>query len=81
MSGRRIGIANILERELPDESGVVALRMSALLNIHDPETGTSIKEKVFAGSMVSIGVDRYCVVKVEQGTTSPGWVTVRKLAP
>lgn len=81
LSERRVGVANILERDLPDEHGVVASRMSALLNVHDPKTGESVKEKVFVGSVVSIGADRYCVVSVEQGKASPGSISLRKLAP
>jgi hypothetical protein len=79
LSERRVGVANILERELPDANGVVAPRMSAMLNIHDPKTRTSVKEHVFEGSVVAIGADRYCVVSVEQGETAPGSISLRKL--
>jgi len=81
LSDCAVGIGNIFERDLPDEHGVVAPRMSAVLVISDRKTGESRREKVFAGSVVSIGGDRYCVVSVEEGETSPGWVTVRKLRP
>jgi len=81
LSERRVGISNIFERDLPDDKGVVASRLSALLTIHDPKTKESRKEKVIVGSMVSIGADRYCVVDIEEGKTEPGSISVRKLAP
>lgn len=81
LSGRHVGVANILERELPDQNGAVASRMSALLNIYDPSTRESAKKTVSAGSVVEIGDDKYCIIHVEQGETSPGWISLRKLAP
>jgi len=76
-----VGIGNIYERDLPDENGVVAPRLSAVLVIHNPTTGEIRRETVVVGSTVVIGADRYCVVKLEEGQTSPGWVSVSKLSP
>jgi len=55
--------------------------MSAVLVIHNPTTGEIRRETVVVGSTVVIGADRYCVVKLEEGQTSPGWVSVSMLPP
>jgi hypothetical protein len=81
ISQHLVGAANIFERDLPDETGTVAPRMSATLSIQDLQTRQSRTEKVFAGSTLSLGVDRYCVVTVEEGSSQPGVVVLRKLAP
>jgi hypothetical protein len=79
LSDRLVGIGNIFERDVPDASGVVAARLSAVLVITDPTTQQSRRETVIEGSVVTIGGDRYCVVELEAGTREPGWVSIRKL--
>lgn len=80
ISGYRVGISNIWERDLPDSEGLVASRVSALLTIHDPVSRQTRRQEVFAGSTVSLGEDRYCVVSVEEGRAEPGVVTFRKIS-
>ncbi len=79
LSNKDVGISNIIERELPDDQGTVASRVSCVLVIHDPKTDEIQRETVFAGQTVSIGSDRYCVVSVEPGKGAPGWVSLRAL--
>jgi hypothetical protein len=55
ISERQVGISNIWARDLPDKNGTVASRMSAQLTIYDPATKKSVKEIVYAGSVVAIG--------------------------
>jgi hypothetical protein len=79
LSSKDVGISNIFERELPDDTGNVASRLSAVLVIHDPQTDELRRETVFDGSVVSIGADRYCVVSVERGQAGPGWISLRRV--
>jgi hypothetical protein len=79
LSKRQVGISNIFERDLPDASGAVASRLSAVLVIFDPETKESRRETVIESSVVTIGDDRYCVVALEEGKNEPGWVSIRKM--
>lgn len=79
LSNKDVGISNIFERDLPDDKGTIAPRVSGVLVIHDPKTDEIQRETVFAGSVVSIGGDRYCVVSVELGKGSPGWVSLRQV--
>jgi hypothetical protein len=79
LSNKDVGVSNIFERELPDEQGVIAPRLSAVLVIHDPHTDAIRRETVFAGNIVSIGGDRYTVVSVELGKGSPGWISLRQV--
>jgi hypothetical protein len=81
LSEHQVGISNIFERDLPDASGAVASRLSAVLVIFDPKTKQTRRETVIADGVVTIGADRYCVVKLEEGKSAPGSITVRKLAP
>jgi len=80
LSDHQVGISNIFERDLPDASGVVAPRLSAVLVIFDPATKQSRRETVMADSVVTIGSDRYCVLSLEEGKAQPGSISVRKLA-
>lgn len=77
-----VGISNIFARELPDDAGVVAKRLSASLSIHDPKTDSLRHEIVVPGNIVTIGADRYCVTNVDYGSDpKPGSVELQKLAP
>lgn len=78
ISGHTVGVGNIWERELPDETGVIAPRLSASLTIEDLATKEIRHEKVFTGSVVSLGADRYSVVNIEEGESSPGAIILRK---
>jgi hypothetical protein len=78
ISGHLVGVSNIWERDLPDGQGVVASRLSATLSILDLASQQTRIEKVFAGSILSLGADRYCVAKVEAGKSAPGTITLRK---
>jgi hypothetical protein len=76
-----VGISNIFARELPDDAGVVAKRLSASLSIHDPKTSSLRHEIVVPGNIVTIGADRYCVTSVDYGSDpKPGSVFLQKLA-
>jgi len=81
LSGLRVGTGNVFERDLPDARGVIAPRMSAVLAMFNPQTKQEWHETVIVGSVLALGADRYCVVGIDRGRGSPGWVTVRKLAP
>ena len=79
LSGRDVGVSNIFERKLADGHGVVALRMSAILVIHDPDSDEITRPTVVAGSVVTIGADRYCVVEVNAGHDGPGALSLVRL--
>jgi hypothetical protein len=79
ISGHLVGVGNIWERELPDEDGVIAPRLSATLSIFNLASQEERSEKVFAGKVVILGADRYEVVRVEEGETQPGSITLRQL--
>lgn len=78
-SGHLVGVGNIWERELPDDKGVIAPRMSATLAIHDLATEKTRHENVFAGSVISLGADRYYVSNVDDGGGARGSITLRKI--
>jgi hypothetical protein len=79
ISNHAVGVANIFERELPDAAGVVARRLSAQLVISASGSQDVRRETVYAGSVIVLGADRYCVVDLEEGTTGPGALTLEKL--
>ncbi|HBL13671.1 MAG TPA: hypothetical protein DD379_20190 [Cyanobacteria bacterium UBA11162] len=79
ISGHLVGVSNIWERELPDDKGVIVPRLSANLSIMDIATEQTRNEKVFAGNRVSLGGDSYCVVKIEEGESAAGTITLRKI--
>jgi hypothetical protein len=81
ISGYRVGVGNVWERQLKDDQGVTALRMSASMAIFDPDSGQEYERKVFAGNTVSLGTDRYLVVKVHEGASGLGSITLRKITP
>lgn len=79
LSDHLIGVSNIWERELADPTGVIKSRLSASLSISNLASKQIRIEKVFAGSVISLGIDRYCVASVEEGKSTPGSITLRKL--
>jgi hypothetical protein len=79
ISGHLVGVGNIWERELPDDQGVLEPRLSARLSIQNLTSQETRVEQVFAGSVIMLGADRYCVVNVEEGESAPGAITLRKL--
>jgi hypothetical protein len=80
LSDLSVGVSNILERDLPDDKGVVNPRVSAHLSIWDPTNEQDGNEAtVIPGHIVPIGADRYCVEAVEMPRTRPGWIILRKL--
>jgi hypothetical protein len=79
LSEHLVGVSNIWERELPDDAGVIAPRLSANLSILNLASKQSRVEKVFAGSVFLLGTDRYYVVNVEEGKSGPGLITLRKV--
>jgi hypothetical protein len=80
LSGQLIGVSNIWERDLPDEHGVVASRLSADVSVFDPASRTARRQEVYAGSVLAVGADRYCVVEVEGGKSAPGSITLRRIS-
>lgn len=78
ISGHLVGVSNIWERELPDSHGVIAPRLSATVTIRNMATERSSVEKVIVGSVISLGADRYCVVDIEEGKSTPGAIVLRK---
>jgi hypothetical protein len=80
ISGLAVGVANIWESDLPDDSGVITSRMSATLSIEEQGKDLRRHERVRTGSVFSVGGDRYHVVDVDEGTSSGGSVTLRKLS-
>jgi hypothetical protein len=79
LSNKHVGVSNIFERDLPDDKGVIGSRMSAVLVIHDPSTDAIERKTVFAGNIVTFGDDRYCIITVEFGKGSPGWISLRQV--
>jgi hypothetical protein len=79
ISGHLVGVGNIWERDLADDQGVIASRLSANLSIQDLASKQTRVEKVFAGSVLTLGTDRYCVVNVEEGESAPGSISLHKL--
>ena len=79
LAAYRIGVADIFVRDAPDKVGAMAPRLSARIALFDPTTDTSHEETVIAGSVVTVGADRYCVVGLEEANLSPGWLSLRKL--
>jgi hypothetical protein len=79
LSDRAVGIADIMERSLPDSHGVVAPRISVGFSIYDEDTKESRHEVAQEGTIVAIGNDRYCVERIEMISGAPGWVSLRKL--
>jgi hypothetical protein len=47
--------------------------------VHDPKTDAIRRHTVFAGYVISVGSDHYCIESVESGKSSPGWVSFRQL--
>ena len=78
ISGHLVGVGNIWERELPDSEGVIESRLSAVLAIYDLASQEERSEKVWTGSEISLGDDRYAVVNVEEGQSEPGSLTLRR---
>jgi hypothetical protein len=78
ISGHLVGVGNIWERDLPDDRGVIAPRLSATLSIMDLATNQTRHEIVFTGSLLSLGDDTYCVVNVEEGKSELGEIILRK---
>jgi hypothetical protein len=82
LSGHLVGVGNIFERDLPDDKGVVAPRMSATLAITSRASHQTRHEDVFAGSVIALGADRYAVVAVVEGKKGQrGSITLRRLPP
>ena len=79
ISGCLVGVGNIWERELADDKGETANRMSASLSITDVTSRETHVIKVFAGGAFTVGADRYYVVDVREGEKAPGSITIRKL--
>ncbi len=79
--GARLEIrSNIFSRDQPDAAGVVAPRLSANLSILDKATRTERHDKVFVGSVVALGADRYRVERAEEGKNGGfGRVVLRRL--
>jgi hypothetical protein len=78
ISGHLVGVGNIWERELPDNEGVIALRLSASISILEIASQQERSEKVSAGSVISLGADQYSVVGLEEGQSEPGSITLRQ---
>jgi hypothetical protein len=78
LSDHLVGVSNIWERELADTTGVIKSRLSASLSISNLTSKQIRIEKVFAGSAISIGSDRYCVASVQEGNLTPGSIALRK---
>jgi hypothetical protein len=75
-----VGVGNIWERELPDEEGVVASRLSASVSITNPNTRETRQQFVFVGSTLSLGQERYLVVDIDEGDSELGAIKVRRIA-
>jgi hypothetical protein len=77
ISGYRVGVSNIWERETPDATGTVAPRLTAQVTITDPGGEASSRHEVVAGTVLAFGADRYEVGTIEEGDSSPGAITLR----
>ncbi len=83
LSGKSVGISNIMEDDRPGPDGTVPKRPIADLSIWDQSTkAPTIRERVTIGSIVEIGGDRYCIADIKIGDTdTPGSVSMSKLPP
>jgi hypothetical protein len=79
ISGQLVGVSNIWERDLPDERGNVAPRLSATLSIVEAASTRSRVERIVVGSVVVLGSDSYRVVRIDRGESAPGSITLRQL--
>ena len=77
VSNHQVGVSNIWARDLADETGVVASRISANVAIRNPASKEERSQKVFQGSVLTLGGDRWLVTRVDEGRASPGSITVR----
>ena len=76
---RLVAVANIWERDLPDDAGVVASRLSASVFIADRTTNDSQRHTVAAGSTLRVGDAHYRVIDIEEGGGGLGSITLRKI--
>lgn len=80
LSGQRVGVANIYERDFVDSGGQRSKHLSAQLVIFDSTSRGERTEKLFAGNTVNIGADQYCLVQVNEGTHDElGWASLQKI--
>ena len=80
VSGHRVAVGDVFHRDLPDAEGEVSTKLSALLMLTAPD-GKESKQIVAVGSDVTLGADRYCVVRIDAGTKTPGTLHLQRIVP
>jgi hypothetical protein len=81
ISGYHVGVANIWERPFADANGRLAPRTCATLAVTNLLTKQeNPQQDVSVGSVVTLGADRYLIVRVEEGNSGEGFIKLRKLA-
>lgn len=77
----RIGVANIWERDLPDDQGRIKSQMSATVAIFNTQTEESREEKVRVGSLITLDAGhQYRVLKIDEGDGEIGSITIQLLS-
>jgi hypothetical protein len=80
ISGYRVGVSNIWERDVADADGVIASRLTAQVTLTDPGLDQSRRLDVAVGSVLFLGDDRYRVVNVVEGISAPGAIALQPLS-
>jgi hypothetical protein len=79
IGNRLVGVANIWERDLPDDAGAVGSRLSASVTIVDPATGDMQQRMVVVGNTLDLGDGRYRIVNIDEGGGDLGAITLRRI--
>ncbi len=80
-AGHQVAPTNIFERDLPDDTGKVARRVSSRLSIMQRATRKEWTEMVILGSRIQLGNETWCVEQLVMGESEPGSMTLRRMAP
>lgn len=74
-----VGVGNIWERDLPDDAGVIAPRLSAHVFVAEQTSSDSQRHTVTVGSTLPVGNAEYRVINIDEGHGELGSVTVRRM--
>ena len=80
LSHYRLGVADIWVRELPDEQGKIEPRLSASLSVFDENTKEETDHEVFVGSIIHLDDGNYQVTDMDEGSSTPGSLTLQKIS-
>lgn len=74
-----VGVANIWDRDLPDDAGVIAPRLSAHVFVSEQTSSDSQRHTVTIGSTFAVGDAEYQLIDIDEGRGEPGSITVRRM--